>query len=1427
MADTAVSIALKMQDQASAPIKRAMNQIDRSASTTRKSITKLSDSFHQATTNSNSFTGSIQQLHTKIMGLAAAAAVFTLLTQKTEQYALSIFQTRAVFGDIADEIIQRSKEMAKAVNYAYSSLDVQYAFRKIHDSLKRYGITIREQENLISRAMDVAASRGLQLRETIDRIESAMRGEAEASEYLGLTLSETYMKTTAFGGALEDVWEKLDEGEKARVRYLEFLEQSNKYTDQAANATETMGQTWATTWNKIIDEHGDTLTWINEQLAAMAGHLVDIGIGLFTLEEGSQKQLSGIWQAIKDWNERTGGTFFDSTDFYITPSQTTDIIANVQPIAAAIISEIRSGVQDGLKPVPDEISDIVDKAAERIGSSGLDKKVAKEAETLQAWLSRQRISLIADEYDRRIALAQADAEKMKALAHDNAELMEAIETVTGQKITTLRKEQVEARIKLEEREAAAIQKSYDKLKDFLAIHSQADEAARQIAALNIEYDRMAELLTDMQLAGHDVIEMSEQLDQWYANSMEDITKKTEETTDTIYDTWSHMYERLQDVTADWIYDMKVDFDSLLDLFKRTIAEMISAWIWGQQSMQFATSGQGGFSLGNMFGGMFGGGGVYGSGDPRSSNFVGPLQQGMQGAQSAYSLYGAYGAYQGAGGGWGGLKAGAGSFFGGGGSASNTGFGYSGGPVGWLAAAYYLYTLWDKGIQSAKAARQSPFSSSWERGDVSSGSENVIEGLITGGTWEKWFGIDLFGWAKNKKRSYLGETHGFGDYSPDEGWGVSDWSHKWKDKRDGEKAFGEAGKGMAETAQGLMNALDSMFKNLLDTFDETKVNAFTTAMAELSAQMVPVTEATKGYQQLLEQGITEVPRMSFGYYISAEDEDEFKDDWRESWKRLTANIIDPIVEIGSDLLNQALDGAVTDATAWNYFTDDMREYLRTGLTEGLEGLGVDWFTVTDQESFEAALEQMGLAVEQIANIVGYFETVGAILNDITSAIDMHEFSENAHNAIFALKNINAEFDEYAATLESLDIALEKYEDRSFADMGEKYSDLETARLIAIAKEVEAMSDAAMSGEDLALALQYMQESMEEAGKGTREIAATMDAAYSGVLDSIEDIKQRAEDYGKTDLELMYEKHPEWQGTTYDQWAGADLTDWPIEMLQEWRNLGELLLGQFDDLQAAMEDNTNALEEAQAKMISELEKLAGSLDKATQAISDYRDSLIETSGALSPETSYAYAGAQLDAAVQGLYSDDTEVILASLQSIPALAEDFLRASKMFASTPEQYMADFSRVVATLNTADAIGIHWATKLQGQLMALLSGSSFDDSWGQRSSGPPSNWPSGYDPSPYWDDGGDKTWDMGLASGGMISGPESGYNLPAVTFHGTEHVIPGNQMKGVTDALHEVKELLVQVRDTNGDQNKTNKKLYRIIDKVSQGEEYLMTKAV
>ncbi|MCE5333190.1 MAG: hypothetical protein LLG06_01235 [Desulfobacteraceae bacterium] len=184
------------------------------------------------------------------------------------EYETSLFQMSETFKTHTGSVVAEAKKMSEKMRHYYSFTEVAYAFVKTADSMQCYGITGARYLQLVERAADSGAAKNLALKDSIDRIESAMRGEAEASEYLGLTLNDTYMKNMAFGGALREVWEKLDDNTKAWYRWHEVMSQSEKYAGAAGRATGTLEGALKSLWGTIKDKLGPALQDLNTSLAA-------------------------------------------------------------------------------------------------------------------------------------------------------------------------------------------------------------------------------------------------------------------------------------------------------------------------------------------------------------------------------------------------------------------------------------------------------------------------------------------------------------------------------------------------------------------------------------------------------------------------------------------------------------------------------------------------------------------------------------------------------------------------------------------------------------------------------------------------------------------------------------------------------------------------------------------------------------------------------------------------------------------------------------------------------------------------------------------------------------------------------------------------------------------------------------------------------
>lgn len=141
---------------------------------------------------------------------------------------------------------------------------------------------------------------------------------------------------------------------------------------------------------------------------------------------------------------------------------------------------------------------------------------------------------------------------------------------------------------------------------------------------------------------------------------------TDSTTQYVEDRWKQAYDGIQSSLADWIYNWKISFDSIVDMFKRMLAEMVAAWLMNMAKMQIGKwlSGSGGWvgALGDWLSGSSAGGGAGGSGGWGSAgssaagqalkgwvaeNTSAGFSEGLSTATSTIGLgAGAYGVYSG-------------------------------------------------------------------------------------------------------------------------------------------------------------------------------------------------------------------------------------------------------------------------------------------------------------------------------------------------------------------------------------------------------------------------------------------------------------------------------------------------------------------------------------------------------------------------------------------------------------------------------------------------------------------------------------------------------------------------------------------------------------------------------------------------------------
>ena len=151
----------------------------------------------------------------------------------------------------------------------YSTADLKEAAAATIDMTKRLGLSTDQMLRLIEVTGDLSAGR-TDMANGIERVTSAIRGEAEASEYLGLTLNETFVKGWHEAhNSMNIAWKDLTDLQKAQVRYNVFLEQAEAKQGKAAKSTTSLAGAYLLVKKNIHDslaEHKE-LSEITQDLA--------------------------------------------------------------------------------------------------------------------------------------------------------------------------------------------------------------------------------------------------------------------------------------------------------------------------------------------------------------------------------------------------------------------------------------------------------------------------------------------------------------------------------------------------------------------------------------------------------------------------------------------------------------------------------------------------------------------------------------------------------------------------------------------------------------------------------------------------------------------------------------------------------------------------------------------------------------------------------------------------------------------------------------------------------------------------------------------------------------------------------------------------------------------------------------------------------
>ena len=244
-----ISILIETVTKGEAQVKGLMNSVQAGFAKGKLAVEAFNSAAGTGQKTIQGMTSGVSDLVKAYVGISAAQQAFggmidILKKGEQAQFALqaSVQTANREFKNTGSLEFWEStiKGLSKELQ-VYSESALRNAVSKTVDMTKRLGLGADQMAVVIKRTADLSAGK-TDLEGGIERVTAALRGEAEASEFLGLTLNETYVKSWYDAhNATGQAWKDLTDMQKAQVRYQVFLEQTNATQGRAAESAKTFG----------------------------------------------------------------------------------------------------------------------------------------------------------------------------------------------------------------------------------------------------------------------------------------------------------------------------------------------------------------------------------------------------------------------------------------------------------------------------------------------------------------------------------------------------------------------------------------------------------------------------------------------------------------------------------------------------------------------------------------------------------------------------------------------------------------------------------------------------------------------------------------------------------------------------------------------------------------------------------------------------------------------------------------------------------------------------------------------------------------------------------------------------------------------------------------------------------------------------------
>lgn len=280
IASSAKAMGTSLQS-AGAGASTSLNKVATDAGKADQALDKLGASAEDAATGMDK----LSDTATKVgAALGTGIAAISKFGAQAENQRRQVDGIRKAYGDAADQILDFTNAIQSSTKF--SNEDAREAAQIAATLAQNYGFTADEVQKLITVSADLATIHGTSLADAVQRTSSAMRGEAESAEALGLTLNQQAIDR-------ENVTLSMSNEEAAHFRLNALLEQSAYAQGAAGEAAQTAAGQAAQAANAFQD----VTTNLGQALGPVAGvtaGFADLALVLPAVGAGAGKAIAAL-----------------------------------------------------------------------------------------------------------------------------------------------------------------------------------------------------------------------------------------------------------------------------------------------------------------------------------------------------------------------------------------------------------------------------------------------------------------------------------------------------------------------------------------------------------------------------------------------------------------------------------------------------------------------------------------------------------------------------------------------------------------------------------------------------------------------------------------------------------------------------------------------------------------------------------------------------------------------------------------------------------------------------------------------------------------------------------------------------------------------------------------------------------------------------